>query len=89
VRRLGDHRGGIYGERLLRRVLSHQLHEEGLVQQVVRERMVQLPQRPCGEQRFMGEALGGDEAPSGSPVEEGKGALQDRRPAQEWERPGR
>ena len=31
--RSGDYGRGIYGERLLRRFLPHQLHEEGLVQE--------------------------------------------------------
>src|SRR5829696_1948244 len=89
VRCLGDHRGGIYGERLLRCFLPHQLHEEGLVQEVARESMAQPPQRADSEQRSMGEAPGSDAAPPESAMEEGPGAPKDPRPTQEWQRAGR
>ena len=73
----------------LRLVLPHQLHEEGLVQEVAGERLAQPPWRASGKQGLVGEAVGSVEAPPGSAVEEGQGALENRRPAQEWKRPCR
>ncbi len=89
VRCLGNHRPGSRCDCLFRLVLPRQLHEEGLVQEVARERMAQPHQRAGGEQGPMGEAPGSDTASQGSAMEEGKGALQDRRPAQEGQRSGR
>jgi hypothetical protein len=74
---------------LLRLVLPHQLHEEGLVQEVAGERMAQPPWRAGGKQGPVGEAVGSDEAPPASAVEEGQGALGNRRPTQERKRPCR
>ena len=75
------HRRGARSNRLLRLILPHQLHEEGLVQEVAGERLAQQPCRAGSEQRPVGEAPKSDKAPPGSAVEEGQGALQDRRPA--------
>jgi len=74
-------RRGARSNRLLRLILPHQLHEERLVQEVAGERMAQPPWRVGGKQRPVGEAVGSDEAPPASAVEEGQGALGNRRPA--------
>ena len=80
-------RRGARSNRLLRLILPHQLHEEGLVQEVAGERLAQPPWRVGGKQGPVGEAVGSDEAPPASAVEEGQGALENRRPAQERKRP--
>src|SRR5215211_408091 len=56
---------------------------------MARERMAQLPHGAGSEQRPVGEDPGSGAAPPGSAMEEGQGTLQDRRPTQERERPGR